>query len=503
MDSLGFESIPYQEFYREMFPSGELATWCSNPREQDETEYKYNGVILEFTDKKRFVPKRDPWSGKTHLVEKSVVKRHMVFDDLKAIDKCNQISREKGNFCMMSPISYCGRNRSTKFERFLYVLTIEVDDLITERIPGKRDNFQKGMSNMLNQWGYNNEPRWTQGLYVPPTAMTCSGNGVHLHWFLKEPYSLCGDDGDYRQMCWDEFRNSFTKYIWNDGVSDGDVQYEYHGQGFRLVGSTSKKGHLVEAFWISKKRYSIEELFNQNDFYIKNWCEPAPLGFYDTTAKKHMDLTKSKDRPLSQRMLECKEIYPEWYQRRIVEKQPPLKKGHWIAHEGLYEWYLDLIKKNVSVGCRFWRIYTLAQYGVKCAIPFERVKDDCLAIGEMFKMVDPEKPLEDWEIHKAMESYFEPKAAESEIDFINRKAWVGIVKNKRNGRPRAEHLERLNKTRKFRRDELGEDEYANSGRPTKKHLVEQWQKENPDGTKKECYEETKISKPTINKWWIE
>ena len=95
MDSLGFESIPYQEFYREMFPCGELATWCSNPKEQVEKEYKYNGVILEFTDKKRLVPKRDPWSGKTRFVEKSVVKRHMVFDDLKAIEKCNQISREK------------------------------------------------------------------------------------------------------------------------------------------------------------------------------------------------------------------------------------------------------------------------------------------------------------------------------------------------------------------------------------------------------------------------
>ena len=82
MHGLGFESIPPHEFYREMFPSGELIEWCPNPKDQVEAEWKYNSILLQFTDKTRTVPKRIPSTGETIYVEKPIVKRHMVFDDL-------------------------------------------------------------------------------------------------------------------------------------------------------------------------------------------------------------------------------------------------------------------------------------------------------------------------------------------------------------------------------------------------------------------------------------
>ena len=53
MHDNGFQSIPAHEFYREMFPSGELIEWSPEPAHQDETEWRYNAVLLQFTDKTR------------------------------------------------------------------------------------------------------------------------------------------------------------------------------------------------------------------------------------------------------------------------------------------------------------------------------------------------------------------------------------------------------------------------------------------------------------------
>lgn len=523
MHGLGFESIPPHEFYRAMFPSGELIEWCPNPKYQDETEWKYNAILLQFTDKTRTVPKRCRLTGNTIYVEKPIVKRHMVFDDLLAIDRVLEQANKTGNFCCMAPISYCGRNRSAKNERFLYVLTIEIDHLITEKVPGKRDKFQKGMRNLLHQWGYNNTPRWTKGLYQPPTAVTCSGSGVHLHWFLKEPYPLFGKTcclgvSDYAFQ-WDEFRRKFTKYIWNDAISDGSVEQESHGQAFRLVGSTSKKGHLVEAFWVTGKRYSIEELFDQKGFAIGDYPEPAPREGWYTATKKDFDLTKKKEKIETPKMLAAKALYPEWYQRRIVEKRPPLAPGRWEASENVYNWYKDLIKHNPTVGCRYWRLYTLAQYGAKCGIPYEQVAADCVEIGELFKSVNPDKPFMDWEIQKAALTYFQPNAAESKIDFITRRAQVTIHKNKRNFNKQYDHLQApvlvnkatgrpMGNTCKTNREltlQYMRDNGLIMGRPkgsgTKRTQVEEWQLANPGCTKADCARETGIDPKTIRKWW--
>lgn len=510
MHNAGYEAIPYKEFYREMFPAGELAEWSARPKELKDSEWRYNGVVLEFTDKKRTVMKRDKLTGQSIAVQKQIVKRHMICDDLQAIDRVVEIAQKTGHFCCMSPISYCGRNRAVRNERFLYVLTIEVDHLLTEKIPGKRDKKQIGMEALLHQWGANNEPKFTGGLYLAPTAITCSGNGVHLHWFLKEPVPLfggghVGNGNSERAFQWDVFREGFTDYIWNDAVSDGMVEQEYHGQAFRVVGSKSKQGHLVEAFWISKKRYSIDEIFNQSECRVKDLFAPAPIGCWDSTVKKDMDLTKSDEIKMSLKMQEAKEKWPDWFQNRIVDKKAPLKKGQWRCNRNVYDWYIKQIEQNPQVGCRYWRLYTLAQYGVKCGVPFDEVKRDCYEIGKMFKEIDPKYPLEDWEIEKALEAYFNVSAAESTIDFINEKANLNIQKNKRNGRKRLEHLDRVNKTRVFRRDVLQEDEYAGSGRPTgsgtKQQQVAEWRKNNPNGKKADCIRETGLSKPTVYKWW--
>lgn len=529
----GYESIPPHVFYREMFPQGELAPFHEDGS-YDPNVWRYNGIILHRTNQTREVISHNDFLKDDLIVKRNIFKKHLVYDDLIAIDRAIEEANNNGEQVYMAPISYLGRNRDEKHERFLYVFTLEIDDLITEKIPGKRYLRQKGLETALHQWGANNNPRWEKGWFLAPTAVTCSGRGIHCHWFLKEPVPLfggptidyCDCDGkitkriNRRREQWKWFRQSFADYVWNNAVSSSPIQREAIGQSFRMVGSLSKDNKLVEAFWISKKRYSIEELLGlqifgtplyeiknrPNGSYFKDWLE--------FTTKSQVDLTKHEQKE-PEKLAAAKEQWPEWYERRIVHKQPPRQSGHWHIKPDLYEWYKKQIQNGPHIGCRYYRLYTLAQYGAKCDIPFDEVKQDCIEIGAVFKNVG-NVPLEDWEIAKAYAAYYDYRAFESTIDFINSKAHLNIEKNKRNGQKQYDHLQadvlynkitgrRTANTCKINRELALEDMRKNGdipGRPDKNQIVRQWQREHPDGTKMECHRETGVSRPTIDKWWI-
>ena len=531
----GYESIPPHVFYREMFPQGDLAPFHEDGS-YDPNVWRYNGIILHRTNQTKTVIKHNDFLRDDLVLTRNVFKKHLVYDDLIAIDRAIEEANSKGEQVYMSPISYLGRNRDEKHERFLYVFTLEIDDLITEKITGKRNLRQKGLETALHQWGANNNPRWEKGWFLAPTAVTCSGKGIHCHWFLKEPVPLFGGptidvyehDNDIptkrinrRREQWKWFRKRFADYVWNNAVSSSPIQREAIGQSFRMVGSLSKDNKLVEAFWISKKRYSIEELLGLEIFgnpmheqrgtgYVEEWLE--------FSTKSQVDLTKHELKE-PEKLIAAKEQWPEWYERRIVHKQPPRQKGHWHIKPDLYEWYKKQIQNEPHVGCRYYRLYTLAQYGAKCDIPFEIVKQDCIDIGETFKLVG-NVPLEDWEIAKAYASYYDYRAFESTIDFINSKAHLNIEKNKRNGQKQQDHLQAdvlYNKTtgrptsnvckanRELTLRYMRENGQI-TGRPpesgSKKEIVVDWQQTHPDGTKMECHRETGLSRTTIDKWWI-
>lgn len=529
----GYEAIPPHIFYREMFPKGELAPYHEDGS-YDSDKWLYNGIILHRTNKTKSIRKHNDFLKEDFVYQQHTFKKHIVYDDLIAIDRAIEEANENGEQLYMSPISYLGRTRDAKHERFLYALTIEIDDLLTEKVKGKRNLIQKGLINALHQWGGNNNPKWENGWFIAPTAITCSGSGIHCHWFLKEPYPLFGGNmfdeenkETYRRYQWRWFRQNFTEYVWNNAVSSTSIQDESIGQSFRVVGSLSKDNKLVEAFWISKKRYSMEELFalqiaNTPLNEIRGRIFPRDV--WDTTTKNQMDLTKPTEKEVPQKLIEAKEKYPDWYERRIVRKQKPRQRGHWHIKPDLYYWYRSLIQSGAHVGCRYYRLYTLAQYGAKCDIEFEQVQKDCYEIGRTFQKAEENKqyPLFDWEIEKAISVYYEPRAFETTIDYVNKKADLSIQKNKRNGNSQHDHLQadriidpitqrpRINTCKANRNISL---EYNREhglcvgghdfGVGEKKDIVQQWRKEHPNGKKYHCELETGLSRHTVLKWWDE
>lgn len=223
------------------------------------------------------------------------------------------------------------------------------------------------------------------------------------------------------------------------------------------------------------------------------------------TEKQPMPKLHQADRPLSPKLQEAKEKWPEWYQTRIVEQQPPKQPGQWTCNRGLYDWFLQAAKKDPYVGSRYHRIHALAEFAVKCGISYDELKKDAYELYLQFREVNKNEPFHYAEFVKARDEYFSTMAHKSTRRWVEIK--TGVEMNppaKRNGRTKKDHLQRVNSMRKFKHDNFG-DKYG-GGRPpesgSKKELVEEWQKTHPGGTKMECHRDTGISRPTIDKWWV-
>lgn len=525
LEKNGYATIEPMEFYRWMFPQGELVEYSDDPRDDESNrEWKYNAVLQENTHVMKTVKKIDPKDKKNPNIpreekriiytEKEIWNNFIILDDLERIkDAVDKFGKTESEY-FIAPNSYIGRFRSKKTERYTYAAVFDIDHPKTQIIDGHRE--QVGVRELIHMWTNSSYP------ILPPSAVVCSGSGLHLVYFLDRPYQLIDE---YQKEQWDNFRFRFTKRVWNKYVTKEHMQYQNHCQIFRVVGTRSKKNHLVEAFWVSKQRYTIDELFGQfkYDEYPKwdTWeefnkilekvggIEGLSRGLYkpDELMKQEKGyMPKGKKNNMSPKMAAAKAQWPEWYEDIIVKGNPRKKPGQWSCPRGLYDWFLREAKEDAYVGSRFNRVRALAQYAIKCRVSFDEFAEDAKELYEIFKLVSEKEPFYWIEFKKARDEYFAKIPYKSTRDWIEEKTGVHMKPPaKRNGRKQKEHLDRVNQIRKFRRDVLEEDEYINNGRPvgsgTKQEIVQRWREEHPDGRKVDCIRETGLSKPTVLKWW--
>lgn len=155
------EEVTYQEFYRDIFPKGELES-----RGVYE-EGKYNGIAVSISDKKQ-------------------IKRYTITDELDKLDELY----ERNDFCLMSPISYIGKSRKSENARFLYALAIDLDGIKQKPVKNGKlpsyNGYPVGITNLFYQFdGYGESD------YLPlPTYIVASGTGVHLYYVFKKPIPL-------------------------------------------------------------------------------------------------------------------------------------------------------------------------------------------------------------------------------------------------------------------------------------------------------------------------
>lgn len=387
------------------------------------------------------------------ILDDSGARRYMLTDEL------SELSIALGdNFSIMSPVSYFGRERSGRNARELYSFTIDLDGVgVTE------------LKNLLYQFS----TKFT----LKPTYLVNSGTGLHLYYMLDEPIPLY----PHMQRKLKDVKYALIRYCWT-GYTSTIEQPQIQGilQGFRMVGSRSKLGvdYPVVAYKIGVK-LSLEQIMRElpEEVYIS-------------------DRDYVSDLPLKK----AAELYPEWYQRRIVNGEP---KGRWHIKRDLYDWWKRQILNGARYGHRYFCILCLAIYAMKCDISEDELRSDALNLIPFLNSQNAEHPFTQDDVIKALEVYNEDYCTFPRHD-IEKISGITIPKNKRNGRTQSVHLARA---RAVQAVDYPNYEWINKkGRPkgsgTAAKKIYDWRQQHPDGSKAECKADTNLSYPTIRKWWL-
>ena len=428
-----FEEVHYMDFYRDIFPEGSF---------EERGEYedgKYNGIAI--------------------AIEKGSkrAKRMTITDDLDTIADMAGANA----FCLMSPISYAGKSRKSSNARFMYALAIDLDGM-TERKHWDffMEQINRGHEMLQFVWGL---PR--------PTYLVSSGSGIHIYYVFKQPIPMFKNIVEELE----KLKRRLTWQAWTQGASSlhDKVQYESLFQGFRVVGTITKDGGRCRAFSVGEK-VTVEYLnkFVPEDHRAVSFVYKSDL-----------------------RLEDAKKKYPEWYQRRIVEKRP---RNTWTCKKAVYDWWIRKLKEGAEQGHRYWCIMTLATYAQKCGVPRETLEEDAYGLIPFMNTKGDEFTEDD--VMHALEAYTDSYATYP-IDTIVWRTGIQIEKNKRNFRKQALHLERA---RAVQNIDYPCGEWRNKeGRPDKLSVVTEWRSEHPERTKAECIRETGLSKPTVYRWWRE
>ena len=271
-----FEEITPKEFYRNIFPEGEL---------QEQGVYgdkKYNAIAVELADK---------------------IKRYTLTDDLEVLDQLLQSE----NFIIISPISYVGKSRSSDNARMMYALAIDLDGV----------NKEINMIDLFHQI--------EKVEHLPkPTYTVISGSGLHLYYVFEKPIPLFKNIVEQLTR----LKNDLTRKIWNGWVTDLNekVQYQSIYQGFRLVGGVTKSGSRTKAF-VTGEKVTVEYL-NQFVFDEKNQVKEFEYKSNLTLEEAKKKYPEWYDKRIVQHKARgtwtCKRDLYDWWLRRLYE----IKEGH-------------------------------------------------------------------------------------------------------------------------------------------------------------------------------
>lgn len=361
--------------------------------------------------------------------------------------------------CFIAPFSYAGKNRTNKNARYMYAMCIEIDGI----------KEAGGIHELFYSWR-------REVLPLPqPTYIVASGSGLHLYFVFEKPVPM------YPKLFqqWSVLKKQLTRTFWSTYVTNlhDHVQYESLNQAFRMPGTLTKSGARALAFRTGDK------------------VTPQYMNHF-ALEENRVDLTVKNEHTLE----EAKELYPDWYQRRIVNKE---ERGHFSRYEGIYHNWKNKIYLGATVGHRYNCLENLCALAVQCNIPRDQLVKDCeeLAI-EFEKLTNKEdNHFTQYDIDSALRIYDNPNdnAYRRKLEIVSARTGIPLKPNRRNGRPQKQHVQIMNVIR----DVVHPDgSWRNkNGAPTKKDIVQKWRMNNPNGRKIDCQRETGLSRTTVLKWW--
>lgn len=392
---------------------------------------------------------------------------HIVFDDLGAFSECKGIK-----FAISNAIAYSGRNRTKKNAYSLYGFIIDLD-YVTDYTLGDLIFQMEG------------------GIIPMASYLVNSGTGVHVYYVFNEPIPLF----DWLVDSLNKLKTALTDIVWNQYTSvERKKQFQSIYQGFRVVGSQSKLGidYPVRAYKTGKK-VSIE--------YLNGYVPLESQVNFDEI--EHISLE------------EAKELYPNWYEKRIVKGE---KRGFFHYNRGMYDRWLEKIEEGTFDGNRYHCICVLFANAIKCDISKEEVMKDAIELLPILEK-KTKYPKNHFTLSDVLDAskYYNEGSHLLRASTIRLKTAIDLPIDKRNGRTKMEHLQaeywkdekgrpNINPCRqnrdlvlKFMRDN-GEIKGRPIGSGTKEKVVNDYINKNPNKTVTEIARELNLSRTTVYKY---
>ena len=381
-------------------------------------------------------------------------------------DKFEEIYRNElvnADFCVMNGLTYFGAKYTSDRASKMCAMIFDIDGVTDNSL----NNFFYAAFN--KEFDY----------YPLPNYVALSGHGIHLYYVFEEPVPLFPN----LKLQLKEFKYSLTEKMWNKNTSvDEKVQKQGINQPFRILGGKCKKNaplDRIEVYRINQHPVNIEYL---------NRFVPTKIEIDEKKLFKESKLTLDQ----------AKEKYPEWYENKVVKGI----RRYWTVKRDLYDWWIQQIKKEengASYGHRYFCIMTLVIYGIKCGLSKDEIKQDAIDLIPFLNGLNKEEPFTEEDIKSALECYDE-RYNTFPLKDIEKLTNIRIERNKRNGRKQSLHLKMARSNLEILSEEKGR---ALQGRKSKKDIVGEWRKINPEGTKYQCVKDTGLSKNTVKKWWEE
>lgn len=444
LEEWGFAEVTPMEVYSDIFHLGEGLIQCEN---ESPGSYKANPIIYY----------RNNDDVKGHF-------RICFEDTFKEILK----EAQKADFAILNGVAYFGRRNLMTHASKMYAMIFDLDNVSEVNL----DSFLSGAFNSR--------------MYPIPNYIVLSGHGIHLYYVFEYGIPLFPN----MKLQLKELKYELTELIWNDFTSsERKKQVQGINQGFRVIGGKTKPGAPITksvAYKVYEHPYSLQAL----NYYVSN--------------DKKIDETKLfKEASMS--LVEAKKLYPDWYQRIVLNKESPKKwdisgKVHGNNPYAMYDWWLQKITRYATPGHRYFAIMCLAIYAAKCDVPEDRLRADALRIQPLLNDLNPSEPFTVTDVESALECY-DRKYCTFPIRDIEKISGIPIPRNRRNGETQDMHLEMCRfklklKNKKAKRNLQGRKSFSEKARE-----IRRWRLDNPNGTKADCIRSTGISKPTVLRWW--
>lgn len=436
---------PY-EFYRDVFPEGEL-------EERGNMEDRKPNAIYTIVTYDEDGTRRG--------------RNTIMFDDLRELQETEGVE-----FAVTSPVAYSGRNRTAERAYHLWGFCIDLDGVEMVHL-----------TDLLHQID--------NGILPEPTYLANSGHGMHVYYLLEEPIRLYS----HLHRPLDDLKLGLTKIVWNkytSAIEPEKRQFQGIFQGFRMPGTQSKLG----------KRYPVVvyRVGNKHTIsYLNEFVEPQYR--LQELEKYRLPLEEAKVKYpewYQKRIVNGDKSRKKWnigYRKKLKRKD-----------YALYEWWLEQIRSGAFDGNRYNCIATLMTYAVKCDVDKERVLNDALELQPWLDSLTStnDNAFTVQDVYDAF-TYFDDCYATYSIRAIEAKTKISIPRNKRNGQKQNDHLEEARAIRDIRMKRQGRDWRNKDGRPkgsgTAEQKVAAYRSEHPEASVSEVARALQLSRPTVYKWW--